>query len=175
MFGKFVRGCLFATLLTFASGVLAAAKVGDTAPDIAVGFDADGKPARVADFAGKVVVVSFWASWCGPCRKELPVLDRLQVAGKGHIQVIAVNIEERAVFRKVIKALEGLHVMLANDRNDRSQSVYQVKAIPQMVIIGRDGRILSIHRGYGEDTIDSIVDEVNRALLANEPATHGAT
>jgi hypothetical protein len=85
--------------------------------------------------------------------------------------VVAVNIESRDVFQKAAKVLGELHLMLANDRDDRSQHAYAVKAIPQMVIIGKDGRILDIHKGYGENSLNGIVDEINRALAANSTET----
>ena len=159
-------------ILTIASGsCFAGAQVGEAAPDIVLGTTVSGQPAKASDYAGKVVVISFWASWCGPCRKELPVLEGLQQAGKGGIQVVAVNIERPDVFRKAAKVLGELHLMLANDRDDQSQHAYGVKAIPQMVIIGKDGRILDIHRGYGEKSLNGILDQINRALAANSTET----
>jgi len=152
-----------------------AAKIGEIAPDVPLGTTAAEDTVKVADYTGKVVVVSFWASWCAPCRKELPILDGLQQEGKGNIQVIAVNIESRDVFGKAAKLLGALHLVLANDRGDRSQRAYAVRMIPHMVIIGRDGRILHIHQGYGETFLDEIVDEINRALGVRPPAeTHGS-
>jgi thiol-disulfide isomerase/thioredoxin len=152
------------SLLLFTTSCFAAAKVGDAAPDVVLGVTSSGETAKVADYAGKVVVVSFWASWCTPCRQELPILEGLQIQGKGNIQVVAVNIESREVFKKASKLLGDLHLMLANDRSDRSQSAYGVKTIPHMVIIGRDGRILHIHKGYGEGSLSDIVTEINGAL-----------
>jgi len=149
----------------------AAAQVGEPAPDIVLGTTLSGTPAKASDYAGKVVVISFWASWCGPCRKELPILEGLQVQGKGSIQVVAVNIESRNTFQKAAKVLGELHLTLANDRDERSQGVYGVKAIPQMVIIGKDGRIINIHKGYGEKSLDGIVDEINRALASTSAET----
>ena len=150
---------------------LAAAQVGEAAPDIVLGTTLSGKPAKASDYAGKVVVISFWASWCSPCRKELPILEGLQVQGKGSLQVVAVNIESRTVFQKAAKILGELTLLLANDRDERSRSAYGVKAIPQMVIIGKDGRILDIHKGYGEDSLNGIVAEINRALAASSTET----
>ncbi|HEX7914370.1 TlpA disulfide reductase family protein [Rudaea sp.] len=155
-----------AAALLFAASTCchADANVGEAAPDVVLGVTQTGNSVRVSDHPGKVVVVSFWASWCAPCRKELAILEGLQVEGKGSLQVIAVNIEDRELFKKAAQLLGEMHVLLVNDRNERSQKAYGVKAIPHMVIVGKDGRILGAHKGYGEDALAGIVDEINRAL-----------
>ena len=81
-----------AVLLTGAAQ--AAPKVGEVPPTY-VGVDAEGNAVDLFGFKGKVVVVTFWASWCGYCLKEIPVLENVQrQAGDGRIRVIAVNIDE---------------------------------------------------------------------------------
>jgi thiol-disulfide isomerase/thioredoxin len=166
-----IASCAWIILAIAGEPCFAAAQVGEAAPDVVLDTTLSGTPAKASDYAGKVVVISFWASWCSPCRRELPILEGLQVAGKGSIQVVAVNIESREVFQKAAKVLGEMHLMLANDRESRSQRAYEVKAIPQMVIIGKDGRVLDIHKGYGEKSLDGIVDEINRALAANSTET----
>ena len=79
----------------------------------ATGFDLpdhNGQRRTLADFQGKVVVVTFWASWCGPCRRELPMLGKVQeVVGREHLEVIAVNFKEpRRDFNAVIRAIPDL-------------------------------------------------------------------
>ncbi|TAH46689.1 MAG: TlpA family protein disulfide reductase, partial [Gammaproteobacteria bacterium] len=81
-----------AVLLTGAAQ--AAPKVGEVPPTY-VGVDAEGNAVDLFGFKGKVVVVTFWASWCGYCLKEIPVLENVQrQAGDGRIRVIAVNIDD---------------------------------------------------------------------------------
>ena len=116
-------------------------------------------------FAGKVLVVTFWASWCGPCKAELPVLEGLQNAAKGNVQVVAVNIEPRETFRAVSRALSSLNLTLTNDPNKWYSTAYGVNGNPHMVIIGKDGKILHVHRGYNEKQLDEFAAEIN-AMLA---------
>ncbi len=138
--------------------------IGELAPTN-LGVNRDGEVVDMKSYLGKVVVVTFWASWCGPCKKELPVLEGVQRAvGKDRIQVIAVNIEEREQFRRVSKALEPLALMLSHDYRKIPSESYGVKGIPHMVIIGKDGKVQKVHRGYSEEMIDSLVDEINAAL-----------
>ena len=143
---------------------LAEAAIGDFPPDVVVGVTSAGKSVKPGDHAGHVVVVTFWASWCGPCRKELPILESVQEQGKGQIQVIAVNIEDPATFKKASRILKDQQMLLANDRNGVAQRAYHVKGIPHMMLIGRNGKILDIRTGYAEAAIPGIVAEINAAL-----------
>ena len=139
-------------------------KAGDMAPDV-VGKTADGDEVRVSQHAGKVVVVSFWATWCAYCLKELPVLENMQVSSAApHIRVIAVNTEEWDVFKHVRRGLKNAKMSVIYDPKNVAQKAYGVKGIPHMVIIGRDGRILQVYRGYNESFLDGIVSDINQAL-----------
>ena len=142
---------------------------GDIAPPV-LGTTADGTTIEVPQFKGKVLVVTFWATWCGPCMRELPMLESLQrVAGKEKLQVVAVNIEDRAVFRKVSQRLTSFQLTVAHDYGKRGSDAYGVNGIPHMVIIDRDGVILKVNRGYSEESLDGILAEINAALRS--PAT----
>ncbi len=163
---------LVATLLliatwsdTAAGAADAKIKPGDTPPTW-LGLTRDGDTIETGQFAGKVLVVTFWASWCGPCKKELPILEGLQNAGKGRIQVVAVNIEERDQFRAVARALSSLNLKITHDYRRQGSVAYGVKGVPHMVIIGRDGKVIKVHRGYSEDMVESIIAEINTALAA---------
>lgn len=145
----------------------AAPGAGDVPPDV-VGFTLGGDKVKLSDLRGKVVVVSFWATWCGYCLKELPILEGIQkVAGKQHnVQVIAVNTEERDTFRRISRIMKDFTMAMANDAGGSAQEAYGVKGIPHLLIIGRDGMIIRVYRGYGEETLDRITADINLAISA---------
>jgi len=148
--------------LTASAGQPPALQAGDLPPDD-LGRDGSGNRIHLSDYHGKIVIVSFWASWCGPCRKELPVLASIQKVGtRDRIAVFAVNWrEERERFVQIKRALKTEDLTLVSDESGRYGAKYGVNGIPHMVIIGRDGRIASVHIGYGEGQIPELVDEIN--------------
>jgi thiol-disulfide isomerase/thioredoxin len=169
-----VARVLIASAFLGASAVaIAAPAVGDVPPP-KVGFDLSGEPVLLTSFSGKAIVVSFWATWCAYCLKELPILHNIQrAAGKDSMQVIAVNTESREVFRKAARTLKELDVLHAHDNSYQVQDTYGVKGIPHMVIVGRDGRVVAVYTGYSESSLDGIVADINRALVAPKPAAEG--
>ncbi len=143
---------------------------GEVAPDL-LGKMYNGDQVLVSAHAGKVVIVSFWATWCSYCLKELPILEGLQkVAGKGRVEVIAVNTEDRDTFRGILRKLRDLNMTMAYDPGEMGAKAYGVKGIPHLVIIGRDGKIVRVYRGYGEETLSRIVEDINAAIGATAGA-----
>jgi thiol-disulfide isomerase/thioredoxin len=157
---------LLSTLLA-AGNAFCAPVVGDLAPD-EFGKTVKGEIPKLADYSGKVVVLSFWATWCGYCLKELPILEGIQKTGK--VQVIAVNTESRFEFNDIARAMRTMTIKLTHDTDDKGAKAYGVNGIPHLVIIGRDGKIIDVHRGYGESSLPEIVAAINQAILAPLPA-----
>jgi thiol-disulfide isomerase/thioredoxin len=157
--------------VTVAAGWLAAFGPAFAQPELGglppadLGVDLKGEPVLATAFPGKAMVITFWATWCPYCLKELPILHNIQnKVGQDRLQVVAVNTEERAVFRRAAKVLEGLSVLHSRDVEAASQTAYGVSSLPHMVIVGRDGKIVAIHKGYGEGKLGQIAADINRAL-----------
>jgi len=164
--------------LTPCSGARTALQSGAPAP-AALGSDLRGHTLSVPDLRGKVVVLSFWATWCGYCMKEMPVLATLQnVADQKHLplQVVLINYEEdRDVFRHTSRVLreQAPGVLATWDRHGDIGKPYGAEGgIPVMVMLRRDGTVAHVHVGYGEDMLDSLLAEIN--ALLQEPKTAAA-
>lgn len=163
--------CLWlAALLAASSGVQAAEQpqqpgIGEAPPTIGL-KDRGGSVIDLAALQGKVVVVTFWASWCGPYRRELPMLGKVQeVVGREHLEVIAVNFKEpRRDFNAVIRANKDLDLTYVHDERGIVSDRYGVTALPNMFIIGQDGLIAQTHRGYSEDVLQSFMQELLELL-----------
>ena len=140
--------------------------VGDVPPD-RLGETIGGKPVTLSSYPGRAVVVSFWASWCKYCLKELPVLENIQrKVGKDRLQVIAINVEDFDTFRKLARIMKSFEIQIISDANNAVHDAYGVGGIPHMVIIGRDGKIQQVYRGYAESELPAIVADLNKAIGA---------
>jgi len=138
-------------------------ELGDIPPSY-LGKDSSGIEVMLESYKGKVVVISFWASWCTPCLKELPILENIQnKIGTDKIKVIAINFkEDRKKFRKIKKLLSSLNLTLTHDKRGAIGKEFGVEAIPNLFIIGKDGQLVFHNVGYGESSIDKIVKVLNQ-------------
>ena len=103
----------------------------------------DGRSLRLEDLRGKVVFLNFWATWCVPCREEMPAMERLHRAyGEHGLVIVAVNFKEsRAETQKYIKEL-GLTLGVALDPDGAAASTFGVRGLPVTFLLARNGRIL---------------------------------
>jgi thiol-disulfide isomerase/thioredoxin len=106
--------------------------IGDIPPDV-LGIDRHDNDVRISAFRGKVVVVSFWASWCTYCLKELPVLEKIQqVVGKPRIEVIAVNIDrDRGDYLAMRRQLKNFQFTMTRDDRQVVANLYGAHALPR--------------------------------------------
>ncbi|MFA6231184.1 MAG: TlpA disulfide reductase family protein [Rhodanobacter sp.] len=163
---------LFTYLFCFAAS--AQLQPGNTPPDD-LGSTLDGTHIRLSTLQGKVVVISFWATWCSYCMKEMPVLAGLQtLAAQRHLplQVVYVNSKEsHHIFATVAHALNQRMptLLITSDLHGNIGKPYGAdKFLPVMVMLHRDGTIADIHRGYDEKDLDGLLAEIT--ALLNEPA-----
>jgi len=143
-------------------------RVGERPPAV-LGVDQHGQPVNLDALRGKVVVVTFWASWCGYCRQELPLLAHVQqVVGRDHLVVIAINYKEsRRDFLSVIRANKRIDLTYVQDTPGTVSKLYGVDSLPHMFIIDTDGKLAHRHLGYDEGTADSFVQEMLELLPAD--------
>ncbi len=155
-------------------------KPGADAPDFTT-YDLAGKPVKLSDYRGKVVVLDFWAPWCGPCIASMPHTQEVARTYKdqGVVVLGSCTSDTRANFEKWVKANQDKYpdFIFSHDKaergNDRaSAKLYGVGGIPQQFIIGRDGKIAATVTGYlaGEVILDAALAKagikVDPAILA---------
>ncbi len=114
--------------------------------------DLAGNPVRLADFEGRVVLLNFWATWCAPCVREMPALDRLQAAlGDRGLAVVAVSIDRGAkVIPPFAKRLGLARLGLYHDPEGALFQAFGVTGLPATFLIGRQGQIVGAYPGPAE-------------------------
>lgn len=130
---------------------MAAPKVGERAPDFSLP-SLDGPKVTLSQLKGSIVVIDFWASWCGPCKKELPELNALaqKYAGANPpVVIVAIGIDkERANAEKLVRALKlsGLRILL--DPEGRVASAYDLPTMPSSFVVDASGLVQHVHVGF---------------------------
>lgn len=148
-----------------ASGI-PAAHAGDAppAPEFSLPARA-GQEVSLQSLRGQVVMLNFWASWCGPCRTEMPLLEQMhrRYASLG-FTLLGVNVE--ADTRAAENWLEDTPVsfQILFDRDSKVSKLYGVDAMPSTIFIDRQGRVRHLHRGYQPGDESDYLDQI-RALL----------
>ena len=155
---------LISLLLPLASASGMTGLVGQPAPDFALKSLA-GENLRLSEFRGEVVMINFWATWCGPCRQEMPLLDELyQRYEKVGFRVLGVNIDDDQ--RSAIKMVSvlGISFPVLLDERKHVSRLYDVDAMPATLLIDRSGIVRYIHHGYRSGYEHSYVDEIRELL-----------
>jgi thiol-disulfide isomerase/thioredoxin len=126
---------------------------------------AAGKTVNLADFKGQVVLLNFWASWCGPCRKEMPILEQLQKQYKSKgFTMVGVNVEPNST--DAINWLKSTPVSfpILFDKDSSVSKLYRVEGMPNTVIVDRNGKVRYVHRGYKPGEENEYLDQI-RTLI----------
>lgn len=138
-------------------------KVGDTFPDIAQA----GLEGAAPDLKGKVYLVDFWASWCGPCKKAFPVLVELQkkYASQG-FTIVGISIDEdKSDMDKFLKKNPVPFPILRDAEGKKLGEKVEVQGVPTSYIVGADGKVISVHEGFeGDKSRKAYEKEIEEAL-----------
>ena len=152
-------------------GRLSGNPIGKAAPDFQLQA-LDGKPLRLSDYRGKAVLLNFWATWCGPCKIEMPwFVDLQKKYGPQGLQILGVAMEDTdtADIQKFVKEM-GVNYPVARGREAVGEAYGGVMGLPTSFYIGRDGKIVEQSAGLiGKDEIEKHI----QAALAEGAATPG--
>ncbi len=130
----------------------------------------DGKNISLADYKGKVVMLDFWATWCGPCMQAIPAVQRLSEEFKDQpVAIIGVNRDKPGDESKVQRTIERKQLTFhqAMDAKGDIAKTYKISAIPALIIIDKDGVVRAVHVGYGPGEEKVLAEQIN-ALLKGE-------
>lgn len=141
-------------------------KIGEEAPQFQ-GTTFDGKKIELSDFKGRVVLIDFWASWCGPCRKEMPALIELyNHYRKSPFEVIAINIDDKLENAQEFmdQLPEYIRFTIVKDPKQEIPPKYDIKGMPTSILIDKKGIIRFWHTGFKESYEEDYVSEIGELL-----------
>lgn len=151
-------------LAVWAGLASAAVPVGAPAPDFTL--RAMGGPnLRLQEQRGRVVMVNFWATWCAPCRKEMPHLSRLadKYRAAGFV-LLGVNVDDDARNAADVAAKLGLKFPVLFDTDKKVSRLYELSTMPSTVLIDRNGCVRYLHRGYVDGYENSYEKQIRELL-----------
>jgi peroxiredoxin len=155
---------IFAAWLGATASAAAASLTFGSAPDFTL-HSVAGSNLRLQEQRGQVVMLNFWASWCGPCRQEMPRLDRLyEKYHASGFQLLGVNVDDDVHNATGVSSQLGLHFPVLLDTEKKVSRLYDLNTMPSTVLIDRDGRVRYIHRGY-KDGYEQTYEEQIRELI----------
>ena len=158
------RALLAATIGVCAVAYAAPIAPGALAPDFTL-RTLGGPNLRLQEQRGQVVLVNFWATWCGPCRQEMPHLSKLydKYRSSGFV-LLGVNVDDDTKNAVDLAAKLGLKFPVSLDSDKKVSRLYDLSAMPSTVLIDREGKVRFVHRGY-KDGYEDTYDQQIRGLL----------
>jgi len=135
--------------------------VGEPAPDWQLS-DAEGKVHSLSEYRGKVVVMDFWATWCGPCKEVMPRMQKLYEKYKDQgVVVFGVNSWEKKDPLELMKQKRYSYGLLL--KGEQIAEAYRVTSLPAVYMIGADGRIIYCHEGVDDKNLVSLIEKYLKA------------
>ena len=170
---RYSRLLILGSLAVLAVGSVSAQSVvkpGDPVPSLRLAAG-DGKTVSLADYKGKVVLIDFWASWCGPCRSAFPAINGLyeELRDRG-FEAVAVNLDEKRQDADRFLADRPHTLTVLFDPNGGSATAFGLGGMPSSFVVDREGRVRFAHTGYTPATLEDYRREVLSLLRESEPA-----
>lgn len=129
------------------------------------GKSLSGKNIKLSEQRGRVVILNFWATWCAPCKKELPYFNQLYAKYKNvGLEILGVNIDKNSDEAKEMSRDLSISFPLLLDPEGRILDLYKIRSMPTTYVIGKDGLVHYVHWGFGPDEPARYEEEI-RALL----------
>jgi len=138
-------------------------KVGETFPDLKT-FQLEGP--MPAELKGKVILLDFWASWCGPCKESFPVMEELHKKyGQKGLVVLAVNVDEdKAAMQEFLKDHTATFTIV-HDATKKLVATANISSMPSSFLIDKDGKVAVVHKGFhGKKTTAEYEAEIEKLL-----------
>jgi peroxiredoxin len=159
-----MKNRIAAIVAAIAFAMPALAGTGGPAPSFTLSSN-DGKNVSLAQYQGQVVMINFWASWCGPCREEFPLLDSIyRKYNKLGFTMLGVNVEPDSKAANDWLKQTPVSFPILYDTDSKVSKLYEVAGMPSTVIIDRTGKVRVLHRGYKPGDENEYMDSI-RTLI----------
>ena len=160
----FIKRCAMAAIVVASTAFAAGGDVSGPAPAFTLTSLA-GQPSGLNAYKGQVVMVNFWATWCGPCQQEMPLLDQMYKKYKpAGFTLIGVNVDKEAPAVKQLLERKPVSFPVLLDPANQVSKAYHVDEMPSSVIIDRKGQIRYIHRGYKPGDENDYQDRIRQLI-----------
>ena len=122
--------------------------------------DLYGREISLSQYRGKVVILDFWATWCGPCRMSMPLLEKLQEENPGSLKLLAINLEEPLDQVRDYVARQNIRSTVLLDEEGKVGRIYGSESIPMQVLIDKEGIVRDVQVGFSPRMAEKLRHEV---------------
>ena len=161
---KVLKNCALAAVVAASCAIAAGGGDGGPAPAFTLSA-LTGQQTALSQYKGQVVMLNFWATWCGPCQQEMPLLDQMYKKYKpAGFTLIGVNVDKEGPAVKELMARKPVSFPVLLDPANQVSKAYHVDEMPSSVLIDRKGEIRYVHRGYRPGDENEYQDRIRQLI-----------